>query len=397
MDAGIRSLLDNEGNFKTSLSQRSKKSVSVDRKVELLVREFQRYRISIAGVSETKWFGNDIYSVDGFTVLHSGRAEPGRGQPVERGECVAIILDKVAAKAWSDGGSEWKPISSRVIKVRLRIAGRWARKNTKKSESVAFKHLTVICAYAPTYHSAEEQKESFFSELQEAIDSTSENDVLIIAGDFNARVGSRTKGSSEWMGVLGCHGIGKVNDQGMAFLQFCMINSLTIMNTWFEKRAYQKQTWQHPGTKAWHCIDYVLMRQNQRKLCNDTQVMRGADCWTDHKLIRSKLQLQLCRKPKAYTCSGRVKYAVEKLSDPKVKESFQEKVKLWLDTRWKDAQDKWIVMRDGIIDSAEVVLGKSKKYKSDWFRESAVKLDPLIEEKYKSFKSLLYTRSSENI
>ena len=117
-------MLDSEGNFKTSLSQRSKKSVSVDRKVELLIREFQRYRISIAGVSETKWFGNDIYSVDGFTVLHSGRAEPGRGQPVERGEGVAIILDKVAAKAWSDGGSEWKPISSRVIKVRLRIAGR---------------------------------------------------------------------------------------------------------------------------------------------------------------------------------------------------------------------------------------------------------------------------------
>ena len=80
------------------------------------------------------------------------------------------------------------------------------------------------------------------------------------------------------MGVLGCHGIGKANDQGMAFLQFCMINSLTIMNTWFEKRAYQKQTWQHPGTKEGHCTDFVLMRQSQRKLCNDTQVMRGADC-----------------------------------------------------------------------------------------------------------------------
>ena len=180
--------------------------------MELLVREFQRYRISIAGVSETKWFGNDIYSVDGFTVLHS----------VERGEGVAVILDEDASKAWSDGGSEWKPISSRVIKVRLRVAGRWARKNAKKSESVAYKHLTVICANAPTHHSAEGEKDNFFSDLQEAIDSTSENDVLVIVGDFYARVGCRIKGNSEWMGVLGCHGIGKVNDQGMAFLQFCM-------------------------------------------------------------------------------------------------------------------------------------------------------------------------------
>ena len=77
----VRSLLDNEGSFKTSLSQGSKKFDSADRKVELLVREFRRYmdRISIAGVNETKWFGNDIYSVDGFTVLHSGRTEPSCG------------------------------------------------------------------------------------------------------------------------------------------------------------------------------------------------------------------------------------------------------------------------------------------------------------------------------
>ena len=125
--------------------------------------------------------------------------------------------------------------------------------------------------------------------------------------------------------------------------------------------------------------------------------MCGADCWTDHKLIHSKIQLQFCRKSKNRTSPGKVRYAVEKLSDPKVKESFQEKVKLWLDVKWKDAQDKWSVMRDGIIDSAEVVLGKSKNYKSDWFRESAVKLDPLIEEKQRSFRKLLNNRCSENI
>ena len=82
----------------------------------------------------------------------------------------------------------------------------------------------MICAYAPTHCSAEDQKENFFSDLQEAIDSTTENDVPMIVSDINACVGSRIKGNSEWMGVHGCHGIGKVNDQCMAFLQFCMIN-----------------------------------------------------------------------------------------------------------------------------------------------------------------------------
>ena len=44
---------------------------------------------------------------------------------------------------------------------------------------------------------------------------------------------------------------------------WCALNSLAVMNTMFEKKNIHKYIWQHPGSKQWHCIDYIIMRQRQ--------------------------------------------------------------------------------------------------------------------------------------
>ena len=65
------------------------------------------------------------------------------------------------------------------------------------------------------------------------------------------------------------------------------------MNTWFQKKNIHYGTWMHLATKLSHMIDFVVMRANQRVCCSDVQVMRGANCWTDHKLVRAKLKVSL--------------------------------------------------------------------------------------------------------
>ena len=75
-------------------------------------------------------------------------------------------------------------------------------------------------------------------------------------------------------GVQGSFGVGKVNESGEALLSFCANIQLCVMNNMFEKRRIQQHTWQHPGTKHWHCIDYVLMHQShtivvQMSMCFD--------------------------------------------------------------------------------------------------------------------------------
>ena len=72
-------------------------------------------------ISETKWFGDDIYKVDGFAVLHSGHDVPQSGDAIQHGERVAIALDPLLATAWRDSGGTWSAISSRIVTARLQL------------------------------------------------------------------------------------------------------------------------------------------------------------------------------------------------------------------------------------------------------------------------------------
>ena len=68
-------------------------------------------------------------------------------------------------------------------------------------------------------------------------------------------------------------------------------------------------------------IDFVMFQSAQRRHSLDVQMMRGATCWTDHKLVRAKLRLDLC-----CTCcrNGRrlAPIDVERFADPLIQQSF---------------------------------------------------------------------------
>ena len=74
-----------------------------------------------------------------------------------------------------------------------------------------------------------------FYDLQVVISSVPSNDVLLVMGDFNARVGCVSNSTSEslWDGVQGSFGVGKINESGESLLSFCALNQLCVMNTMF--------------------------------------------------------------------------------------------------------------------------------------------------------------------
>ena len=84
--------------------------------------------------------------------------------------------------------------------------------------------------YVPTFKVPVEEKERFYSYLQDTLDTVSEHDLLLVIGDFNARVGSTEQGDSEetWKEVKGVHGVGRMNEAGADLLSFCALNDLTI-------------------------------------------------------------------------------------------------------------------------------------------------------------------------
>ena len=83
-------------------------------------------------------------------------------------------------------------------------------------------NITVIQAYAPTSNAEEAETERFYEDLLEL---TPKIDVLLIIGNWNAKVGSQ-----ETPGVTGKFGLGVLNEAGQRLIEFCQENALVIAN-----------------------------------------------------------------------------------------------------------------------------------------------------------------------
>ena len=70
-------------------------------------------------------------------------------------------------------------------------------------------NITVIPVYAPTSNAEEAEVEWFYEDLQDLSELTPKTDVLVIIGDWNAKVGSQ-----ELPGVTGKFGLGIQNKAG---------------------------------------------------------------------------------------------------------------------------------------------------------------------------------------
>ena len=110
------SVMDVKGPIETA-RQGKDTSVVDERKVDRVVVELEKYRVDVAGLQETKWFGGGVSRVSGSVVFAAGRPVPGAGAVKQRGEGVAIVLSGHAVEASRSGGNQWK---ARLVSVTLK-------------------------------------------------------------------------------------------------------------------------------------------------------------------------------------------------------------------------------------------------------------------------------------
>ena len=142
-------MVDTEGPVEVA-SQHSQ--CGKDRKVDQVVCELGRYDIVVGALQEARWFGSEVYDVGDSVVLTAGRSTPAQGQPVQRGEGVALVLRGLGLSAWRRGGKLWKAWSPRCVSASLQM------------DESAQSRLHVISCYAPTRAASREDKEAFFQE-----------------------------------------------------------------------------------------------------------------------------------------------------------------------------------------------------------------------------------------
>ena len=70
-------------------------------------------------------------------------------------------------------------------------------------------NITEIQVYTPTSNAEEAEVEQFYEDLQDLLELTPKKDILLITGDWNAKVGSQ-----ETPGITGKFGLGMWNEAG---------------------------------------------------------------------------------------------------------------------------------------------------------------------------------------
>ena len=123
-------------------------------------------------------------------------------------------------------------------------------------------NIMVIQAYAPTSNTEEAEVEWFYEDLQDLLELMPKKDVLLIIGDWNAKVGSQ-----ETPGVTGKFGLGVWNEAGQRLIEFCQENTLVIANTLFQqhkRRLHMDITrWSAPKSNAAKDGEALYSQQKQ--------------------------------------------------------------------------------------------------------------------------------------
>jgi len=97
-------------------------------------------------------------------------------------------------------------------------------------------YLTLLTVFDPE-EGRTEQTEEFYETLKDQINKINKNDYIIVAGDYNARVGKIPID-----GILGTNGEITVDNNEHKLKEFASVNELKIMNTFLSHKEIHKMT-----------------------------------------------------------------------------------------------------------------------------------------------------------
>ncbi|KAI5718027.1 hypothetical protein M8J77_015079 [Diaphorina citri] len=298
-----RSALENPKKNSMKIGTWNVRSMYEEGKIENTIQEMKRLKLSILGISEMRWSGTGKCEINDHVIYYSGNDDP-RHQ-----NGVAIILDKVTSRSVKN----FVPFSDRIILIQI---------ETKPVMT------NIIQLYAPTCNAEEDEIESFYENLRNVRKQLKNNDIIILMGDLNAKIG---KGKQEH--IVGDHGLGQRNERGDMFFNYCLEFDQIIMNTFFKLPPRRLYTWRAPGDTPENIIrnqiDYITINKRYRNAIKSVKTFPGADVNSDHNLLMAEMVIKLKKTQRKEIHQMKLDHEKIKNKDliNKVKEELKTKLK----------------------------------------------------------------------
>ena len=127
----------------------------------------------------------------------------------------------------------------------------------------------------------------------------------------------------------------------------------------------------HPRSGHWHMIDFIITRCRDKMDIHSTRAMRGANCWTDHQMLRSKVAFRIRQKHNRQGTSKLTKPNTATLSTISHRESFEQEMDSAL-AQWEEKEtstpyEEWAALQQVAYSTARTYLGKPDRKHNDWF------------------------------
>uniref|UniRef100_A0A8D8PW97 Craniofacial development protein 2 n=2 Tax=Cacopsylla melanoneura TaxID=428564 RepID=A0A8D8PW97_9HEMI len=330
-------------------------------KLDNLLNEMKNMSIDICGISETFWDDcSDFYSSlpcgANYRIINSGGNKKRKGVAIITSQNVSKLITSVYM------------ISERIIAIKI---------DTKPINSF------VIQCYAPNLDSEQNVKDQFYDDLRQTINHKLFQEVVILLGDFNAKVGDKRMES-----IVGPHGLGDMNPSGEDLINFCSENNLFITNTWFQQKKSARHTWTSPDGHTKNQIDFICVSNRFRNAVTNAKTRPGADIETDHNLVLMNMKIKL-KKPIKKNTNAK-KWAIN--NNPDTKRHFTERITQKLQNLYDEnycptnMETNWNNLKDSLTSTAQEVLGTVKPLiKQKWMTEDILK-EMEERKKYKNSK-----------
>lgn len=342
-----------------------------------VLQELKDHNIDICAVQETKKKGKGQKQYQDYILIYSGVEKEKRAK-----EGVGLLIHN----KFKSNINNVSYISSRIIAVSI---------NTGNQK------LNVISIYAPEDNKPQQEREGFYDQLQDTIESITPNETTIILGDFNARIGNDII-----PGIKQRFNEDVTNDNGELMINLCTINELRINNTFFNHKDQYKYTFENTrGQRS--MIDYILSSRHLHPVqVQDIRTLNSANVGSDHKLLLGKIKLKLSLKQQKGPKKEEQKYNIESLWDQSTRTLYQHRLREKIERNpIKDEGDvniEWDRLKSNIREAANEVIGTRtinrgcrKHNKTPWFTKEVKKKCKEKKEAHLKYRSLRTPESYE--
>ncbi|KAK3570693.1 hypothetical protein QTP86_025020 [Hemibagrus guttatus] len=228
---------------------------------------------------------------------------------------------------------------------------------------LSFNNISIVWAHNKPQVGCElEEKERFWSELDEVMESIPTGERVVIGADFNGHVG---EGNTDDEEVMGKFGVKERNLEGQMVVDFAKRMDMGVVNTYFQKREEHRVTYKSGGRSTQ--VDYILCRRGNLKEISDCKVVVGESVARQHRMVVCRMTLMICKKKRSET-EKKTKWW--KLKKEECCEKFRQKLRQALGGQVL-LPDDWETTAEVIRETGRKVLGVSsgrrKEDKETWW------------------------------